>query len=245
MDEEGGHSKEHYTIKFKKMDRIKVLTILVTITLALTLVNSYGLYFSNSTTGAVVDSGSQPAPNVPAPTPSAVQVDIGNAPFLGDDDAPVVIIEFTDYQCPFCQRHFTQTFSQIKSEYIDTGKVKYVAMDFPLSFHDQAQKAAEAARCVGDQLGTEGYFAMHDKLFQNQQALSNANYKTWARELNANGAQFDSCLDDDKFASDVQSDFTKGQQAGVRGTPGFIINGKLISGAQPFSAFKAAIDAEL
>lgn len=96
-------------------------------------------------------------------------VDVGDAPFLGDANAPVVMIEFSDYECPFCGRFFSQTLPQVKSEYVDTGKVKFVYKDFPLtSIHFNAQAAAEAARCVRDQLGDDGYWNMHDAVFESQ-----------------------------------------------------------------------------
>ncbi len=164
---------------------------------------------------------------------------------MGDPNAPVTIIEFSDYQCPFCHRFWSQTLPQIKQEYIDTGKVKLVYRDFPLSsIHQYAQKAAEAAECVRDAAGgsDEAYFKMHDKLFENQQDLSVENLKAMAQEL---GYDISSCLESDKFKDEVQKDFTDGSAAGVRGTPSFFINGKPLSGAQPFSAFKQIIDSEL
>ena len=174
-----------------------------------------------------------------------VDVVIGDAPILGSKTAPVTIVEFSDYQCPFCERHFTQTYPLIQKEYIDTGKVKLAFKDFPLSFHENAEKSAEAARCVRDQKGDEGYWQMHDKLFSNQATLSVDNYKKWARELGVNGAAFDTCLDTGKFAKAIAADIAYGSTVGIQGTPGFFINGQLISGAQPYSVFKAAIDQAL
>lgn len=175
--------------------------------------------------------------------PSApVNVDEGNGAVQGDANAPVTIIEFSDYECPFCGRAFQQTYPLIKENYIDTGKVRYVFRDFPLSFHPNAQKAAEAARCAGDQ---DKYWEMHDKLFQNQATLSVDNYKKWARELGLNGATFDSCLSSNKYADEVQADLAYGSSLGVSGTPAFFINGQMVSGAQPYSVFQQTIDAEL
>lgn len=175
-----------------------------------------------------------------------VDVDISGSPAKGDANAPVVMVEFSDYQCPFCARFYTETLGLIEKDYIDTGKVKLVYKDFPLSFHPEAQKAAEAARCVGAQSGDDGYWEMHDLLFENQQELSEAKYKEWARSIKGiNGAKFDTCLDSGEFEDEVLSDFAYGQQIGITGTPGFFINGKLVSGAQPYSVFKQLIDAEL
>ncbi len=173
-------------------------------------------------------------------------VNVGDSPFMGESDAPLTIIEFSDYQCPFCARFFTQTLPLIEEQYIKTGKVKLVYKDFPLnSIHSEAQKAAEAARCVREQKGDEGYFKMHDKLFENQQDLSVENYKKWARSLGVIGAKFDKCLDEGIYADAVEDELAYGESLGVTGTPAFFINGKLISGAQPFDVFKQAIDAEL
>ena len=173
-----------------------------------------------------------------------VEVNIENSPSKGDKNAPLTIVEFSDYQCPFCGRFFSETLPLIEEQYIKTGKARLVFKDFPLSnIHPEAQKAAEAVRCVGEQKGDEGYFKMHDKLFENQASLSLENYKKWARELGVNGASFDKCLSEGKHADEVNADLSYGSQLGVTGTPAFFINGKLLSGAQPFSVFKQAIDA--
>jgi len=164
-------------------------------------------------------------------------------PFLGDEDAPVTIIEFSDYQCPFCKRFWSETLPLIKSEYIDTGKVKLVYRDFPLTrIHSQAQGAAEAAECVRKQGGDGAYFEYHDKLFENQQLLSDSNFKLWATEL---GYNIDECLDSGEFTSEVLKDIADAQTAGGSGTPYFVVNGVPLSGAQPFSAFQQIIEAEL
>lgn len=179
------------------------------------------------------------------------RVDVDMETLIDDDaikgniDAPVTMVEFSDYECPFCGRHYSQTYSQIIKEYVDTGKVRLVYRDFPLDFHPNAQKAAEAAECFKEQKGDEGYWKYHDRLFENQDSLSEVNYKKWAKELGADSSKFDTCLDSGKMASEVAKDLQDGQVAGISGTPGFIINGKLVSGAQPFSAFKQIIEQEL
>ena len=160
----------------------------------------------------------------------------------GDENAPVTIVEWSDYQCPFCGRFYSQTYGQLKTRYIDTGKVKLVFRDFPLSFHANAQKAAEAAECAGEQ---DKYYDMHNKLFEGGVTGGVATFKKYAGEIGLDQAKFDSCLDSGEMANEVAKDMQDGQAAGVRGTPGFIINGKLVSGAQPFSVFEAAIEAEL
>ena len=164
----------------------------------------------------------------------------------GEEEALVTIVEFTDYQCPFCQRYVDQAYQQIETEYIDTGKVKYVLRDLPLAFHANAQVTAEAARCAGDQ---DMYWEMHDKLFETQEAWSEATdtklFKSYAGLLGLNQGEFNSCLDEGKFTQVVKDDLELAQKVGANGTPTFFINGKKLVGAQPFAAFKTIIDAEL
>ena len=240
--------ESHHTIKVKKMDRMQLLTILVSVTLLLTLVNTFGgIDFGGSPTGNVVKNPSpSPSPSPPPPSQARVEVSAGDAPVKGDAKAKVTIIEYSDYECPFCGRFYSQTLPQIDEQYIKTGKVNLVFKDFPLSFHQNAQKAAEAAHCVREQAGDEGYFAMHDLIFENQQSINVENYKKWARTINGvDGAGFDSCLDSGKTAGIVRENFQEGGRVGVQGTPAFFIGGKLISGAQPFQVFQQAIEAEL
>lgn len=173
-------------------------------------------------------------------------------PFLGPKNAKVTIIEFSDYQCPFCRSFWRNTLEQIKTEYINSGKsVKFVYRDFPLSqIHPLAQKYAEAAECAGDQ---GKYWEMHDKIFQEQDKLGQGtigtytvdDIKKWARELGLNGSEFNQCLDSGKHAEEVKKDFDDGVAAGVNGTPTFFINGQVLVGAQPFESFKTIIDQEL
>lgn len=160
----------------------------------------------------------------------------------GDPNAVVTIVEFSDYECPFCARFYNDAYQQIKSEYIDTGKIKMIFRDFPLGFHKNAQKAAEAAECAGDQ---DKYYEMHDQLFENGVTGGVESFKEYAKIIGLDQNQFDECLDSGENAKEVQDDFKAGQAAGVKGTPAFFINGELISGAQPFSVFKEKIDAYL
>ena len=202
------------------------------------------------------DSGSPTIAANPTPTPSAPRpagaaldnpADADDDAFLGKKNAPVTLIEFTDYQCPFCSRHATQTSPQIIKEYVDTGKVKYVLRDFPLGFHSNAQKAAEATECADDQ---GKFWEMHDKLFENTQALDVASLKSYASALGLNSSKFDDCLDSGKYEQEVKDDMADGQASGITGTPGFVIldkkgKGTKLSGAQPFAKFKEALDAAL
>jgi protein-disulfide isomerase len=175
--------------------------------------------------------------------PEIIEVSADDDAVLGDENAPITIIEFSDYECPFCARFYLNTLPRLKSEYIDTGKVKLIYRDFPLSsIHPNAQKAAEAAECAEEQ---GKYYEMHDKIFENQQAITTTDLKKYANEIGLDTNTFNVCLDSGEMAGEVQKDFQDGQLAGVRGTPTFFINGKPLVGAQPFEAFQQIIEGEL
>jgi len=174
-----------------------------------------------------------------------IDVSIDDDAIKGDKKAPITIVEFSDFECPFCSRFYTNTLPELVSEYIDTGKVRLIHRDFPLSFHKNAKKAAMAAECAKDQDGDDAYYKYHDKLYENNTELSVDNLKKWAGELGLNTVKFNECLDSDKFAEEIDKDFADGQSYGVTGTPAFFINGRRISGAQPFNVFKNIIDEEL
>ncbi|MBI3032942.1 DsbA family protein [Candidatus Woesearchaeota archaeon] len=161
--------------------------------------------------------------------------------FKGAKDAKITMIEWSDFQCPFCGKFYTDTLSQIQKDYIDTGKVKLVFKHFPLSFHENAQKAAESAECAGEQ-NKEKFWAMHDKMFENQEALTVVDLKKYAKELGLKEDKFNDCLGTSKYAQKVADDMQQGQKAGISGTPGFTINGVLISGAQPYENFKKVFE---
>ena len=165
---------------------------------------------------------------------------VDDDPIRGPEDAPVTIIEFTDFQCPFCQR-VLPTLDQIMEEY--PGKVRIVVRDFPLDqLHPQARNAHAAAGCANDQ---GKFFEFHDKVFANQQDVSDATLKGYAKDLALDTATFNDCVDSGKYADEVQKDLEDGQEYGVSGTPAFFVNGFSISGAQPFAVFKDIIDKEL
>jgi len=185
------------------------------------------------------------AQNIPIQEQPAARldnVDEDDDPFVGKKDAPVTIVAFEDYQCPFCQRAFQQTFPLIKKDYIDTGKVKYVLRDFPLSFHPNAEPAAQASECADEQ---GKFWEYHDKLYENQQTLGTELYLKLANDLKLDAAKFKQCIESGKYKEEVQKDLDYGQSIGVSGTPSFFINGIRLVGAQPYEAFKQAIDAEL
>jgi protein-disulfide isomerase len=167
-----------------------------------------------------------------------------DAPSKGGKRAKVVIQEFSDFQCPFCSRVLPQV-KQVAEEYGD--KVQIVWRNYPLPFHDKAQKAAEAAREVFEQGGSDKFWAYHDVLFANQQALTPEDLIKHAEGLGGiNTTKLKAALDSDKHKARVQSDIDAIAKSGARiGTPSFFINGKLLQGAQPYPAFKAAIDEAL
>ena len=160
-------------------------------------------------------------------------------PVRGNTSAPVTIVEFSDYQCPFCAR-VNPTLERIRQTYGD--RVKIVFKDFPLPNHPQAPKASEAARCAGEQ---GKYWEMHDAMFANQRALEVPALKQTARAIGLDGASFDQCLDSGKWAAAVQAGMAQGEQMGVNSTPTLYVNGRAVIGAMPFENFKSIIDEEL
>jgi len=161
---------------------------------------------------------------------------------LGEEKAKVTIVEFSDFQCPYCARYTTETFPQIEKDYIKTGKVRYIFHNYPLTFHQYAQKAAEAAECAGNQ---GKFWEMHDKMFEIQEKLTVADLKAYATSLGLNSSEFASCLDSGTLKDKVQADLDLGQSVGVEGTPAFFINGKLVAGAMPYENFQSMIEEEL
>lgn len=235
-------SKEHPATQSNKEggnNFWKVTTVVLIVLLAFMVFKNPAVP-SGAAAGAVVGAGAQPS------GPSAPSLDmeslLDDDAVKGDEDAPVTIIEWSDFECPFCGRFYTETLGQIEEQYIKTGKVKLVYRDFPLSFHPNAQKAAEAAECAGEQ---GKFWEMHDLLFEKGVSGGVAAFKGYAKQLDLDTAKFDSCLDSGAMASEVQKDMSEGAAAGITGTPGFLINGKLVSGAQPFSVFQQIIEAEL
>lgn len=173
------------------------------------------------------------------PAVERVQVSADDDPFLGPKSAKVTVIEFSDYQCPFCGRA-RATVAKLTSTY--KNDVKYVFRDFPLSFHKDSFSAHVAAQCANEQ---GKYWEYNKLLFENQASLKIEDLKKDAENLGLNTKEFDLCLDSNKYASEVQKDMDDGVKAGVSGTPSFFINGIMISGAQPFEKFKEIIDEEL
>ncbi len=194
------------------------------------------------------DESDEPEPE-PEPEDDFIRSSIDDDPIVGSEDAKVVLIEFSDFQCPFCSRFWEQTLPSIKENYVETGKIQFVYRDFPLdNLHPQATPASEASECAHEQ---DMFWDFHDKLYLNYQSLNVDNYRTWAEELGIDMTQFNDCVDSKKYQSEVRNDFSDGQSSGVTGTPGFVIGikqedgtvvGENIKGAQPYSVFEAAIE---
>jgi len=236
-------SDDSFTISKVTLWQLATLIFVVLFVISL-LTGGFGGALSEKTMKAAAPSAKAPAAKAPsnnnAPT---VEVNLEGTHMLGDEDAPVTIVEWSDFQCPFCGKFYSESEKRIIEEYVNTGKVKLAYKQFPLdSLHPQATPAAVASECAAEQ---GKFWEYHDLIFENQRSISDANLKKWAGDLGLNQAQFDDCLDSNKYLDKVKADLAEGQAAGIRGTPGFIINGKLISGAQPFSVFQSAIEAEL
>ncbi len=171
--------------------------------------------------------------------PQRVVVNSSGHPALGAKDAPITIVEFADFQCPFCKKT-EDTLKQLRAKYGD--KIRVVHMDFPLPFHSHALDAANGARCANDQ---GKFWQFRDALFADQSKLTPADLKATAKKLGLNTAQFDACVDKAKYDSQVKSDEAAGEKLGVDGTPAFFIDGRPLTGAQPASKFEEIIDDEL
>lgn len=188
-------------------------------------------------------------PSAPPP-PESVELDENRA--MGSADATIAIVEFSDFQCPYCERFFTQTLPKLEENYIDTGKVRFYFRDFPLTqIHPQAKAAAIAANCAGRQ---GAYWKMHNALFSNQSELGAALYQRLAQELSLDVPTFEACLAEPAVSQKVDQDLAYGQKLTVQGTPhyfvgkvqdGQIVNVLRVNGAQPYELFAKVLDSLL
>ena len=257
---------ENQTITIKKSTYANMLkAVVVTIAIAAFLggyltgsMDSSGSITSEEIKAALAEvearqPSPQPAQQTAQPTgPQIFQVSLDDDPMKGDPDAPVTIIEFSDFQCPFCSRFYQQTLPQLEEIYIETGKVKFVYRDMPLdSLHPNARPTHIAAECADEQ---GGFWDYHDLLFENQgqwQRLSSSELSStlveYASDLRLDTASFESCLSSQEIADEVNKDTLDARKNGATGTPTFFIGNekdgfeKLV-GAQPFSAFQLTID---
>lgn len=169
-----------------------------------------------------------------------------NAPILGDPNAPVAVVEFADFQCPFCGRFYKTTAKSIINNYVKNGQVKFIYRDFAF-LGEESSAAAQAARCAGDQ---GKFWQYHDYLYEhqngeNQGTFANYHLKSFAQSLGLNADMFNGCLDSGTYKQDVENDTALGRKFGVTGTPTNFVNGKVITGAVPFSDFEEKIKAAL
>jgi len=195
-----------------------------------------------------------PTPARAGAEPVDLIVSVEGAPSKGEKTAKVTVVEFTDYQCPFCSRYYRQTWPQLERDYVKTGKVKLALRDMPLeSIHPQAFKAAEASHCAGDQ---GKFWEMHDLLFANQAALDRKNLSVHAQAVGLDVGAFDKCIDSGAGAERIRKDQADSDKAGAKGTPTFFLGltdpnssqvkaVRVIRGAHPYATFKEAIDSLL
>ena len=187
----------------------------------------------------------------PPPAPQIVELSIKDRPFIGSEKAPLILVEFSDYQCPFCRRFHLNTFPKIKQEYIDTGKVRYVSLNLPLDFHANAQNAANAAHCAGDQ---DRFWEMRHLMIKNASKLETEHITDYAKQIKLDMVSFGSCLAEKPHQPLIDADMLMASKAGLTGTPSFVlsshagksqITGHKLIGAQPYDAFKSALESEL
>jgi protein-disulfide isomerase len=187
-------------------------------------------------------AGGAPAPSPSAkeaPSGPAKKVALGGAPVRGPKDAPITVVLFSDFQCPFCGR-VEPVLTELEKAY--PGKVRVAWKNFPLSFHNNAKPAAEAAMAANEQ---GKFWEMHDILFKNQQALSASDLEKYAQEIGLDMGRFKSAVESHRYAAQIEADMKQGSDLGVSGTPAAFVNGQLVSGAQPVDAYKKIVDAEL
>lgn len=238
--EENKEKGETITIKKDSLWRYSTFVLLAIVIIgAFVILTGRDGNVSPPTGQVIIDN---PAPTAAAPTARANVKLSADDNIRGDVNARVQMIEYSDFECPFCARFYTQAVGEIKSTYENEEDFVFGYKHFPLSFHTNAQKAAEASECAA----TQGKFwEMHDMIFEQGVVGGVATFKGYAKQIGLDTGEFDSCLDSGETASDIQADFLEGQNNGISGTPGFLINGRVISGACPFDTFDKAIQAEL
>lgn len=195
--------------------------------------------------------GTRLSPRPASAIPENLVLTVADAPLLGPRNAKVTLVDFSDYQCPYCRRHVQVTLPEIVKEYVKTGKVRYVFRDFPIAaLHPKAHKLHEAAYCAGEQ---DRYWEMHARLFENPQQAELKDLAGHAQALGLDVPRFEGCVAGEKYAAKVRQGVTDGQSAGVNGTPTFFIgltganDGKVrpsqvIRGAQPYPVFRQILE---
>ncbi|OIO25885.1 hypothetical protein AUJ14_03270 [Candidatus Micrarchaeota archaeon CG1_02_55_22] len=249
----------------KGLQYLALAVVLASIIVSVALVSSANTV-STSLAGAVVAAPvatATPSGNLATATPRATatptaELDLSAAPLQGSVDAKVTLVEFSDFQCPFCRRFYNDAYQNIKQDYVDTGKINHAWMNFPLdSIHPAARPAAYVAMCAGEQ---GKFWEAHEKIFDEQNTLepsgntvsfTQADAIEWVGTIaGIDKAALETCANNATPDDQIQSDLQQGIANGITGTPGFLLIGpngerKLISGAQPYAVFKSAIDAYL
>ena len=195
----------------------------------------------------------QPQPQQPPQVNiEGIEFEIGNNPILGKESARLILVEFTDYQCPFCGRYARETFPQLRKQYVENGTIRYAVIDQPLPMHPEAAKAAEASHCAQDQ---GKFWEIHEEMMGKQDDLKDLS--SYAKTLNLNVGQFEECLNTGKYSDVIRKDMELANKLGVNGVPGFIIGTvsrtdprkvtgiSMIRGAMPLGAFQQEIDSAL
>ncbi|MBI4231934.1 DsbA family protein [Candidatus Peregrinibacteria bacterium] len=178
------------------------------------------------------------------PTPQYVEGDFSDDdPFMGDKDAPVTIVEWSDYECPYCTRFYEETLGDIEKNYVETGKVKFVYRDFPLSFHAKAYPAALLAECAREQGGDKVYFEIHNKIFE--EGFDKDKLFSYAASIGVDEGGLTKCIEEDRYKEEIYADMDAGSAIGISGTPGFVVGSEVISGAVPYDVFEKAIEKAL
>ena len=190
--------------------------------------------------GYLLWGSSQPSGAAEADPVRRVTVSTDDQPSLGPANAKVTIVEFSDYQCPYCQVWDQQVYQQLMTNY--PNKIRFVYRDLPLPMHPEAIPAAQAADCAGEQ---GAYWKYHDALFGQQYGLNRAAYEHYASDLGLDSKAFTTCLDSQRYLSKIQANANDAASAGLNSTPSFVINGRVLIGALPLSDFKAVVDEEL
>ncbi len=216
--------------------------VLVVLALAAGVLIGYAAWGRSSSSAVLVpdQSGAGAVAATSAPQYVRYKIPTDGFPSLGPANAPITLVEFGDFQCPFCRQWEQQTYQPLLAAY--PGKIRFVFRDFPLtSIHPNAMPAAEAAQCANEQ---GKFWPFHDKLFGSE-TLSTDVYDQYAQQLGLNMTQFDQCLSTHKYAQKIQDDSNFAQNMGINSTPTFFINGLAVVGAQPLDAFQSVIDKEL
>jgi protein-disulfide isomerase len=181
-----------------------------------------------------------------AALPAKVKVSLGDGQVLGEETAPLTLVEFTDYQCPFCRKFQTETFGRLKKAYIDSGKLRFVNRDLPLPMHQNALKAAQAARCASEQ---GKFWELRDLLISNGDNLGREAILGYSKKLSLDMERFQQCFDGNKYSAEIQRDISEANAAGITGTPTFVlgktakdsVEGVRLDGAFPYTDFEARI----